>query len=101
MRELFVYYRIRKADAVAAREAVSGMQSELRLSQTGLRARLFTRQSVDGGLQTWMETYSLAGGKQGIDADLEAAIEAAAAAWSHLVDGTRHVEAFEAEARSS
>jgi hypothetical protein len=97
MRELFVYYRVRDADAAAAREAVAAMHAELRRSWPGLRARLMTRQGVDGGKQTWMETYSLADGARGIDAGVESVIEARAANLARFIDGSRHVEAFESD----
>ncbi|MEO8523991.1 MAG: DUF4936 family protein [Caldimonas sp.] len=95
MRELFIYYRVREADLAAARTAVKAMQHELRISRPGLLARLLTRQGVDGGMQTWMETYSLAGEGRGFDAGFESEIEAHAARIAHLIDGIRHVEAFE------
>ncbi len=101
MRELFIYYRVRDADAASAREAVSVMQHELRKSRPGLLARLLTRHGANSGTQTWMETYSLEGEAQGIDATLEALVEASAAAWAHLVDGARQVEVFESQALSS
>ena len=95
MRELFVYYRVRAIDVVAARDAVSSMQNELRSAHPGLRARLLRRENADS--QTWMETYSLATGSTGIDADLEARIEARAASLLRFIDGPRHVESFSAE----
>ena len=57
-------------------------------------ARLLIRAGDGSRLQTWMETYALPGSADGIDASLEAGIEAEAASWSHLVSGSRHVEAF-------
>ena len=101
MRELFVYYRVREADAAAAREAVSAMQNELRSAHPGLRARLLTRQGAGAGAgagaQTWMETYSLGTGSEGVDAAFEALIETRAASLACLIDGSRHVEAFSAD----
>jgi Domain of unknown function (DUF4936) len=97
MRELFIYYRVRDTDAAAAREAVAVMQLDLRRSRPGLHTRLMTRQGVDGGAQTWMETYSLAGDPPGVDAGTESEIEAQAARLARFIDGTRHVEAFEPE----
>ncbi|MEP7301261.1 MAG: DUF4936 family protein [Caldimonas sp.] len=96
MRELFIYYRVRSTDAAAARLAALAMHDALRGACPGLVARLLTRcdESRDG--KTWMETYSLADRPGGMDAALQTAIEARAAAWAHLVDGPRHVEAFEA-----
>jgi hypothetical protein len=97
MRELFVYYRIRNADAAAARAAVRTMQDGLRQTHAGLEARLLSRAGDGDELQTWMETYSLANSAEGIAPGLEARIEAQAAAWSHLLAGPRHIEAFVAD----
>lgn len=97
MRELFVYYRVREADAAAAREAVGAMQNELRSAHPELRARLLTRQGAGAGAQTWMETYSLGTGSQGVDAAFEALIETRAASLAGFIDGSRHVEAFSAD----
>ena len=97
MRELFVYYRVRAADAAVAREAVNTMHNELRSAHPGLQARLLRRESASAGVQTWMETYSLGIGTQGIEAELEAFIEARAAGLLRLIDGSRHVESFSAD----
>ena len=101
MRELFVYYRIRDADAAAARRAALAMQDELRRTHPGLAARLLTRAGGSDGLQTWMETYTLAGDAAGVDAGLEAEIERQATSWAALVAGPRHVEAFDSAPLSS
>ena len=97
MRELFVYYRVRAADAAAAREAVSAMQKELRSAHPGLRARLLRREDGAAGAETWMEAYSVTPGSTGIDATLEARIEARATSLLPFIDGLRHVERFSAE----
>jgi Domain of unknown function (DUF4936) len=97
MRELFVYYRIRDTDAAAARAAVRAMQDGLRRAHPGLTARLLARADDGKDLQTWMETYSLASSEEGIAPALEAQIEAQATAWSHLLVGPRHIEAFAAD----
>ena len=94
MRELFVYYKVRDADAEAARRAARTMQDELRRTHAGLVARLLTRAGDGDGLQTWMEIYSLAGAA-GIDPRFEAEIERQATSWAALVAGLRHVEAFD------
>ncbi len=91
-RELFIYYRIRAGDAVAALAAAESMQAQLRAGHPGLEARLLRRPESEAGRETWMECYR---GVEG-SAALVAAIERAAAGWSGLVDGTRHVEVFEA-----
>ena len=94
MRELFVYYRVDAANASAAGRAVAAMQERLRHAHPGLVARLLSRAGSDSAEQTWMETYALPASAGGIDAGIEAAIEAAAADWRSLVAGPRHVEAF-------
>ena len=96
MRELFVYYRVESAQADAARRAVQAMQERLRGAHPGLDARLLVRGGGGASLlQTWMETYALPGSPEGVDARLEARIEAAADAWSELRTGPRHVESFD------
>jgi len=96
-RELFVWYRVRRERADATRAAVVVAQSRLRSEWPGLKARLLVRD--DGETSTWMETYSRpargAVDASGIDAAIEAAIAAAALPLDRLVDGARHVEAFD------
>ncbi len=94
MRELFIYYRVRDADAAAARDAALTMQSRLRSSHPGLTARLLARDEHDADLQTWMEIYALPGDAGGMGPRLEALVATEAARWSGLVAGQRHVEAF-------
>ena len=94
MRELFVYYRIETASAAAAREAVAAMHARLRGLHPGLVTRLLVRDDDGSEPRTWMETYALPGSTAGVGADIEADIEAEAARWTHLVAGSRHVEAF-------
>jgi Domain of unknown function (DUF4936) len=99
-RELFVWYRVRRDRADRARAAVAAMQRSLGVQWPGLQARLLVRD--EGQTCTWMETYSRpapgAGDDRGIDAEIEAAIAAAARPLEALIDGTRHVEAFAADA---
>jgi hypothetical protein len=97
-RELFVWYRVRRDSAEAARTAVLALQRSLRRQWPGLQARLLVRD--DGETSTWMETYSMrAHGTEddcgGIESVVEAAIAAAAAqSLDGLIDGPRHCEAF-------
>ena len=96
VRELFVWYRVRREHADEARAAVLALQRSLRSERPGLQTRLLVRD--DGETSTWMETYSLpprsAGDDPGIDVAIEAAIAAAAGPLEGLIDGLRHVEAF-------
>lgn len=96
MRELFVYYRIPAERVAAAKVAVRAMQEDLRRTHPRLEARLLVRHDPAGGDETWMETYAVPGTSDGLDGDLEARIAAAALPWAGLIDGTRHVEAFDA-----
>jgi len=97
-RELFVWYRVRRERAVEARDAVAAMQRSLAAQWPALQTRLLVRD--EGGVATWMETYSRASPAAthdaGIDADIEATIAAAARALAGLIESERHVEAFEA-----
>ena len=101
-RELFVWYRVRRERAVEARDAVAAMQRSLAAQWPALQTRLLVRD--EGGLATWMESYSRAApaatndatNDAGINAVIEAAIAAAARALAGLIESERHVEAFEA-----
>ena len=97
MRELFVWYRVRDEHDRQVRAAVLAMQRSLAASWPGLQARLLVRRGSDS--QTWMETYARPphrpGDAGGIDGAIEAAGAASAQPWAGLVDGIRHVEAFE------
>lgn len=96
-RELFVWYRVRREGADSARAAVVAMQRSLAVAWPGLQARLLVRD--EGETATWMETYSRPAssvtGGGGIDAETEAAIAAAAHPLAALIEGARHVEAFD------
>ena len=97
MQELFVWYRVPRHLVDAARIAVGAMQRSLAQRWPGLQARLLIR--ADSEPQTWMEIYARRGDGAdagcGIDRELEAAIAAAAEPWSALIEGERHIEAFE------
>jgi len=102
VRELYIYYRVRRDRAKAALRAVRALQQSLRATHPGLVARLLRRDG-EAPLQTWMETYAIGtaprdGADHGVDAALEAAIEAGATSFAVLLDGPRHVEAFDADA---
>lgn len=98
MRELFVWYRVRDDRVTEALAGVRAMHDALARAWPGLRTRLLTR-SGDGGVQTWMEAYSLdavdpIGSGSGVDGAIERAIETAALPLAALLDGPRHAEAF-------
>ncbi len=93
MLELFIYYRIRAADASVAREAVRQYQDRLRERHPGLTARLMRRTENESPAPTWMEIYSLPDPAAG--EALQAQIEAAAAVLAPWLAGPRHCEVFE------
>ena len=124
MRELFVYYRVRAAQAGAARRTALAFQAELGSRYPALTARLLRRDegevidasigtSVDkdiaknidksgshandrGRDATWMETYLIDPriDAAGVSAALQAEIEAAARVLEPFLNGTRHTEVF-------
>ena len=99
-RELFVYYRVAPATADEAHAAATALQAALHAAHPGLQARLLRRDNGPADAETWMETYALPSSPGGVDAALQATIEAAAAAaLAVFIDGARHVEAFEVAVR--
>ncbi len=101
MRELFIYYRLRSIDAETAQGLVLDFQAQLRMQYPQLMARLLRRpphSDEAGEQQTWMEIYSTDPMREpaGITAELQSAIEAAAAVLGPLLDGPRHTEVFTA-----
>jgi uncharacterized protein DUF4936 len=96
-RELFVWYRVRRERADAARSAVAELHRSVRATWPELDARLLVRD--EGATATWMETYSRsplgAAGGRGVDAEIEAAIRMAARPLEALIEGPRHTEAFD------
>jgi hypothetical protein len=100
MRELFIYYRSQVGHAAAVEAAVRDMQSALRARHPALEARWLRRIDDDSKLMTWMETYRAASPAlhpQGVHDELQREIETLAAQRvAPWIDGTRHVEVFEA-----
>ena len=103
MRELFVYYRVRSAQAGAARPAALAFQAELRSRHPALTARLLRRDegSATHGTdpardETWMETYAINPrlDSAGVSAALQTEIEAAARVLTPFLSGARHTEVF-------
>jgi hypothetical protein len=95
VRELFVWYRVAEAHAAEAETAVLSMQRALEAGHRGLVTGLLVRRDEPAGAQTWMETYACADAAGGIDANLEHSIAAHASSLDALIEGPRHVEAFE------
>jgi len=97
--ELYIYYRVEEISAAAAWAVVRDFQQRLCAAHPGLQARLLRRPEIVEEQQTWMETYrfeAAAHGRppRGVDAALQAAIEAAALPLSRFVRGPRHPERF-------
>lgn len=95
MRELFIWYRVAPARAAAARTAVLAMHQTLVAAHPGLAARLLVRRDEPEALQTWMETYACAASAQGVDPAIERSIRERALSLAAVLEGPRHVEAFE------
>jgi hypothetical protein len=91
MRELFIYYRVRDADAHAAQAAVSQLHAQLHGTYPRLNARLLRRPAEENGSQTWMETYA---SPDGISDAMQTRIESEALMLAPLIDGPRHTEVF-------
>jgi hypothetical protein len=87
MIDLYVYYKVRDADAAALAPLVRALQA--RVSNPGA-ARLLRRPGSQDGVQTWMEVYP------DVSGTFAGALEAAAseAGFGHLVQGPRRVEVF-------
>ena len=108
MRELFVYYRVRAAQADAALVVAIALQAELKSRHPALTARLLRRdEGADTGIDsghdndpardpTWMETYATDPriDAAGVGAALQAEIETAARALDPFINGARHTEVF-------
>lgn len=89
--ELYVYYRVARADAVAAHAQVEAAQARLRSALPGLEARLLRRSDDAGRDPTWMEIYRL---KAGLDDAACAQVDAVMRDWPHARIGARIVEQF-------
>ncbi|MEN3276781.1 MAG: hypothetical protein V7631_2571 [Massilia sp.] len=86
MIDLYVYYKVRDAQAAHLEPLVRALQA--RLDRPG--AQLKRRPGSTGGLQTWMEVYP--GVPGAFAGELSAA--AAAAGIDALIEGPRRAEVF-------
>lgn len=90
--QVFAYYRVRPADALAVVAAVRALHDTLQAVMPGLVCTLSRRADSDTELLTLMETYTHA---DGVDDAWRLSIDCSArdalAAW---VVGERHVEVF-------
>lgn len=93
-RELFVYWKVGRDQAEAARAAAAEHVRALRLAHTDLQAQLMRRADDTSTLVTFMETYSAP--PAGVTPAVQAAIEAQARlSFLALGHPARHVEVFE------
>ena len=85
MIDLYVYYKVREADAPSLAPRVRALQARV-----GVPAQLKRRPDVRDGLQTWMEIYP------GVDDAFPARLDAAArsAGFEGLIEGPRRAEIF-------
>jgi hypothetical protein len=87
--DIYVYYRIRVADATQHQAQVATMQTRL-TRECGVSAAQKRRPETKDGRHTWMEVYLAV--PDGFEAALNQAVEQSAVA--NLIDGERHVEYF-------
>ena len=87
--DLYIYYKVRDADAASLQKAVAAMQAQL-AAQFAFKSELKRRPESNEGIQTWMEIYPAAPGN--FAATLADAVERAGLA--QWIVGARHVEAF-------
>jgi Domain of unknown function (DUF4936) len=93
-RELFVYWKVARAEADAACAAAAALLQALRQAHPELDARLMRRAEEAGDKATFMETYRAL--PAGVTPALQAAIEERARlSFAALGHPARHVEVFE------
>jgi hypothetical protein len=89
MLDLYVYYKVREANAARLQPLVRAMQGAL-AAQCGLSVQLKRRPEAPDGLQTWMEVYP--GADDSFPATLAAAVRMAG--FDGLIEGPRRAEVF-------
>jgi hypothetical protein len=96
LHELFIYYRVRAAQANEARSAVLRWQRELSAVNASLCSRLLMRPDEHGGMQTWMETYAMSGSGDAVHFHqaLRERIERGPSELQPFLIGARHLEVF-------
>lgn len=87
--DLYIYYKVRDADAASLHSAVAAMQAQL-AEQFAVTSELKRRPEADDDVQTWMEIYPAAPGN--FAGTLAAAVDRAGL--SQWIVGARHLEAF-------
>ena len=87
--DLYIYYKVKDADAVSLQAAAAVMQVTL-AQRHGVAGQLKRRPETREGMQTWMEVYPST--PEGFAAVLDSAVhEAGLLAW---IAGLRHTEVF-------
>ncbi|MYM67375.1 DUF4936 family protein [Pseudoduganella sp. FT55W] len=87
--DLYIYYKVKDADAASLEAAVASMQATL-AQRHGVAGQLKRRPEAKDGVQTWMEVYPST--PEGFAAALDGAVhEAGVLSW---IAGLRHTEAF-------
>jgi hypothetical protein len=89
MADLYVYYKVRAADAAALAPRVRALQARV-AAELSVAGQLKRRPETRDGRQTWMEVYPAtpAGFAERLGA------MAAAAGLLDAIDGPRHLETF-------
>jgi len=89
MIDLYVYYKVRDADAAGLAPRVRALQADV-AARHAVRPHLKRRPETRDGLQTWMEVYP------GVPADFPALLDAAvrSAGLAGLIEGPRRAEIF-------
>ena len=89
MPHLYVYYKVRAADAVRLAARVRRMQDTL-VNRIAGRVLLRRKLAESDAFETWMEIY------ENVEPDFEAELEKAVdkAALANLIHGARHIERF-------
>jgi hypothetical protein len=93
MADLYVYYKVRLADAAGLAPRVRALQTDV-AARLGVTGQLKRRPEERDGLQTWMEVYPRTDAARVLDfaAALSAAAETAGLA--DAIAGPRHFEIF-------
>lgn len=89
MIDLYVYYKVRDADAAGLAPRVRALQADV-AARHAVQPQLKRRPEARDGLQTWMEVYP------GVGAAFPALLDAAVrtADLAGLIDGPRRAEIF-------
>lgn len=87
--DLYIYYKVRDADAASVQGPVRALQAGL-LASHGVPGQLKRRPDSKDGMQTWMEVYPAV--PAGFTEALDAAVQQAGLA--ALTSGPRHTEVF-------